>query len=159
MASKKMPRYRERGPGVDPPPETATAAGRLIREARHRRDFSQRLLANRLGVDQSLISRWERGGADPGFNTVLRVLGALDYDIHVALERRFEGTPHEKPSELILLRMDRTLGDNEIARVSRAYKAAKRKERDRRRRIGGTPPEERADREERRNKRQRPAED
>lgn len=46
---------------------------RLIRSLRERENLSQQLLADRLGVDQTSISRWERGRDLPGFKQRQRI--------------------------------------------------------------------------------------
>lgn len=52
-----------------------TALGRAIRKARSKHSWSQRELAERIGVSQATISHWERGEEYPSF-AHLAVLGS-----------------------------------------------------------------------------------
>ena len=47
--------------------------GELIREARRRAGLTQSELAGRAGTTQSAVSRWERGRAEPGLDTLRRL--------------------------------------------------------------------------------------
>ena len=51
-------------------------AARIVRLARERSGLSQRELAARSGVPQSLISRYEAGSVEPGLSTVQRLINA-----------------------------------------------------------------------------------
>ena len=55
-------------------PETV---GRRIRAARDLRGFSQRGLATRLGLDQSQLSKYERGYGMPSFFNAICIADAL----------------------------------------------------------------------------------
>jgi hypothetical protein len=55
--------------------------GELIRSARLRAGYSQKELAQRLGVASSSIARWETDTVEPGFSTLRRVLQACGFDI------------------------------------------------------------------------------
>lgn len=64
--------------------------GELIRSARLRAGYSQKELAQRLGMASSSIARWETDTVEPGFSTLRRVLRACGFDIPpvlVAFER------------------------------------------------------------------------
>jgi transcriptional regulator with XRE-family HTH domain len=64
--------------------------GELIRSARLRSGYSQKELAQRLGMASSSIARWETDTVEPGFSTLRRVLQACGFDIPpvlVAYER------------------------------------------------------------------------
>ncbi len=64
--------------------------GELIRSARLRAGYSQKELAQRLGMASSSIARWETDTVEPGFSTLRRVLQACGFDIPpvlVAYER------------------------------------------------------------------------
>lgn len=49
-------------------------AGGALRHARLKADLSQRALAARVGVPQSVVARIERGGVVPGVDTLDRLL-------------------------------------------------------------------------------------
>jgi transcriptional regulator with XRE-family HTH domain len=55
--------------------------GELIRSARLRAGYSQKELAQRLGMASSSIARWETDVVEPGFSTLRRVLQACGFDI------------------------------------------------------------------------------
>jgi transcriptional regulator with XRE-family HTH domain len=64
--------------------------GELIRSARLRAGYSQKELAQRLGMASSSIARWETDTVEPGYSTLRRVLQACGFDIPpvlVAYER------------------------------------------------------------------------
>ena len=60
-------------------------SGDLIRAARLRAELSQEQLAERLGLAQSSIARWETDAVEPGFSTLRRVLQACGFDLSLAL--------------------------------------------------------------------------
>lgn len=46
-------------------PKSALPLGDRIRSARNRLELSQAQVADRVGVDQTTVSRWERGEGEP----------------------------------------------------------------------------------------------
>lgn len=56
----------------------ATEIGERIREARKALGWSQEVLAERVGVDQGQVSRWERGESTPTGRSVARLSRALE---------------------------------------------------------------------------------
>jgi transcriptional regulator with XRE-family HTH domain len=60
----------------------------LILEARRRAGLTQTGLADRLGVPQSTIARWETGRIAPSFENVVRAVRACDLDLSVRLVDR-----------------------------------------------------------------------
>jgi predicted transcriptional regulator len=56
----------------------------LVREARKRVGLTQAELAERAGVTQSVIARLERGGGNPTFLTLERVLHAAGHRLELA---------------------------------------------------------------------------
>lgn len=70
-------------------------AAQLIREARRRAQLSQSELARRLGTAQSVVARWERGGASPSLETLRRVLRACGFELEVHLVPADEGVEHD----------------------------------------------------------------
>ena len=67
--------------------------GELIRSARLRAGYSQKELAQRLGLASSSIARWETDTVEPGFSTLRRVLQACGFDIPPVL------VPYERDPE------------------------------------------------------------
>jgi transcriptional regulator with XRE-family HTH domain len=55
----------------------------LIREARKRAGLTQAQLATRAGVTQPVIARLERGGGNPTFETLERVLHAAGHRLEL----------------------------------------------------------------------------
>lgn len=60
----------------------------LILEARRRAGLTQAALADRLGVPQSTVGRWETGRIAPSFENVVRAVRACDLDLSVRLVDR-----------------------------------------------------------------------
>lgn len=60
----------------------------LILEARRRAGLTQTGLADRLGVPQSTIARWETGRIAPSFENVVRAVRACDLDLAVRVVDR-----------------------------------------------------------------------
>lgn len=67
--------------------------GELIRSARLRASYSQKELAQRLGLASSSIARWETDTVEPSFSTLRRVLQACGFDIPPVL------VPYERDPE------------------------------------------------------------
>lgn len=65
--------------------------GDLIKEARKRAGLTQAELARRAGTTQSAIARWERGGVDPGFDTVRRLLRLCGFHLDIAIRPWADG--------------------------------------------------------------------
>ena len=60
-------------------------SGELIRAARLRAKLSQGELADRVGMPQSSIARWEIDKVEPGLSTLRRVLQGCGYDLSLTL--------------------------------------------------------------------------
>jgi transcriptional regulator with XRE-family HTH domain len=61
------------------------SSSHLIREARLRAGLSQAELGERAGKAASAISRWERGGSRPSFETLRQVIRAAGFELTVGL--------------------------------------------------------------------------
>jgi transcriptional regulator with XRE-family HTH domain len=61
--------------------------GDLLREARARAGFSQRLLAKAAGTSQPAVAAWESGRVSPTVQTLDRLLAACGLQARVALEQ------------------------------------------------------------------------
>lgn len=121
-----------------PAPDGAGPAARLVREARLRRNFSQREIAERSGFDQGLISRWERGVTEPSFASVLKLLGACGYDLWAALKVVDLHGSDDRVAELKLLDEPTPPDEQGFRRIVREQDAVARDERAaRNRRRGG----------------------
>jgi transcriptional regulator with XRE-family HTH domain len=68
-------------------------SGELIRAARLRAGLSQAELAERLGMPQSSIARWEVDSVEPGLSKLRRVLQASGFDLSLTL------VPYERDPE------------------------------------------------------------
>jgi uncharacterized protein len=60
----------------------------LVRAARRRSGLTQTELAERAGVTQSVIARLERGGGNPTFQTLERVLHAAGHRLELSAEHQ-----------------------------------------------------------------------
>ena len=62
---------------------TAADLGSVIKEARHSREWSQAELAKRVELHQPKISEIERGKPGVDFETILKVIAALQLSINI----------------------------------------------------------------------------
>ena len=67
--------------------------GRIIRNARQRRDLKQADLARRLGVRQSAVSQWESGKKAPELDTRIRLSAMLGIPLNELLPKAPEIPP------------------------------------------------------------------
>jgi transcriptional regulator with XRE-family HTH domain len=79
-------------------------SGELIRAARLRAGFSQADLAERLGMPQSSIARWEVDSVEAGLSKLRRVLQACGFDLSLSLIP-FERDPDRDARVLEVQRM------------------------------------------------------
>jgi DNA-binding XRE family transcriptional regulator len=63
-------------------------------KARIENGLSQREMAQRLGVKQSALARWEAGRIMPTLDTLFRVAKALDLDFAITPDTPLVVTPH-----------------------------------------------------------------
>lgn len=75
----------------------------LLREARKRASLTQAQLAQRLGVPQSQIARWESGRAAPSFERLAIVVAACGLDVTFTL-----GARDEESRRMLALQRGRT---------------------------------------------------
>jgi transcriptional regulator with XRE-family HTH domain len=59
-------------------------AGRLLRRARRRREWSQAELARRAGIPASQLCAYETGAKQPGASTLARILAVAGVDLVAA---------------------------------------------------------------------------
>ena len=59
--------------------------GEQIKEARKKKNIAQMDLAKMLGVNQTMISQWERGTSNPKLTTLHRIAEALEVSIYELL--------------------------------------------------------------------------
>jgi DNA-binding XRE family transcriptional regulator len=81
-------------------PEAAAAYERLqpryefigaVIEARHKRGWTQKDLASRIGTTQSAVARLERGDQDPRLSTMIAVCHALNLPFTIGKDFRQAG--------------------------------------------------------------------
>ncbi len=82
-----LERLRARLAGAEEGWFFASIAGEVAAR-RAARGLSQRELADLVGTTQSAIARLESGGRPPRIDTLLRIAGALECDLHVELTPR-----------------------------------------------------------------------
>jgi XRE family transcriptional regulator, regulator of sulfur utilization len=75
-------------------PHPQPALGKAIREMRERQELSLRAFAPKAGVTFNTLSLIERGEANPTWETVKRIAGALGVSVVelAKVAERFEGT-------------------------------------------------------------------
>ena len=87
-------------------------AGQFVREARNRAGLTQRALAGRAGVSQSLVARIEVGSVDPTFERLLQLVRACGFDLDVRVvpldedawtlvERGADAAPEERLDRML----------------------------------------------------------
>ncbi len=67
-------------------PAACVMAGNAVAAARAKKGFSQKELSAATGIDQSDISKIERGTANPSISTLTRIAEALDARLIVSIE-------------------------------------------------------------------------
>ncbi len=60
-------------------------SGQLIREARLRAGLTQAELGERIGQQQSVVARWERGAVTPSFETLREVIRGCGLELSIGL--------------------------------------------------------------------------
>ncbi len=60
--------------------------GRRLRELREAAGLSQKELADRMGVQQTAVSWWERGRREPSFGNAVKLAEALGVNVLAFLE-------------------------------------------------------------------------
>lgn len=73
--------------------------GRNIARLRQQHRWSQRELAEKLDVHQTLVFRWEKGLANPKGETVLRMAEVLEATIDELIAEEEASTPEANPLE------------------------------------------------------------
>ncbi len=68
-------------------------SGELIREARLRAGLTQTELGERIGQQQSVVARWERGAVIPSFETLRQAIRGCDLELSFHLSKLDESTP------------------------------------------------------------------
>jgi len=102
-----------------------------FRELREHAGLSQAELAKRIGVDTSLLSRWEKGGRTPSLNqqlTIARTLGiTLDYLVNTQFSVHFQFRAKKMLPAPQKTALDRAMLDAEmqIHFLDSAYRQAK----------------------------------
>jgi transcriptional regulator with XRE-family HTH domain len=66
-----------------------TKLGRRIRKLRHRKQWSQHVLASRCGINISHLGKIERGGTNATLSTLL----AIAKNLQISISELFKGIP------------------------------------------------------------------
>jgi len=75
--------------------QSPTVAGSLILSARLKAGFTQRQLADRLGVTQPVVAAYESGRRQPTVPVLMRMVSAAGFDLRLTL------APHEDHDEVL----------------------------------------------------------
>lgn len=65
-----------------------TSAATIVRDARRRAGLTQSQLASAAGVEQSVVSAYETGKRDPGFETLRKLVDATGFTLAIDLVER-----------------------------------------------------------------------
>ena len=101
-------------------------AGKLLREARTRAGLSQRALARRAGTTQSVVARIEAGHTSPTWETLERLLAAVDLELNPQLEPRVVVGSHMLDDVPRVLRMTPEQRLEEVKNLSEFLYEARR---------------------------------
>ncbi|KAB7730477.1 helix-turn-helix domain-containing protein [Rudanella paleaurantiibacter] len=66
--------------------EIIEEVGQIIREARKKQGFTQKELGERLGLQQTTINRYEKGGQNFTIDTLQRIATALETEITITFK-------------------------------------------------------------------------
>jgi len=103
-----------------------TSAAEILLQARTRAGLSQRALARRAGTAQSVIARIEQGRTSPTWETLQRLLAALDLEVNAQLEPRVVVGSHMLAEVPGILRMTPEQRLEEVKNVSEFLHRARR---------------------------------
>ncbi len=103
-----------------------TSAAEILLQARTRAGLSQRALARRAGTAQSVIARIEQGRTSPTWETLQRLLAALDLEVNAQLEPRVVVGSHMLAEVPGILRMTPEQRLQEVKNVSEFLHRARR---------------------------------
>jgi len=98
--------------------------GDLIQEARRRQGLSQSQLADRVGVPQSTIARWESGRNAPTLDRVFEVIRASGLDLETAIVPRDHSDMWQATDLLALSTEDRGREVLHMVRIGNELMAA-----------------------------------
>jgi transcriptional regulator with XRE-family HTH domain len=82
-------------------PMSKIFAGRLKAERKYK-DWTQEVLAGKIGITIGTLSGYERNYREPDFDTVIKIAGALDVSIDYLLGRTNSRNPYKGPSNIEL---------------------------------------------------------
>src|SRR5574344_746606 len=84
--------------------------GEKLRSVRERKGYTLKIVAQRAGVSESLISQIERNKVSPAIDTLLTLADVLD----INLEFLFEEYHRERPVQVIRSGERRTLAEDDV---------------------------------------------
>ncbi len=103
-----------------------TSAAEILLQARTRAGLSQRALARRAGTAQSVIARIEQGRTSPTWETLQRLLAALDLEVNAQLEPRVVVGSHMLEDVPRILRLTPEQRLEEVKNLSEFLSSARR---------------------------------
>lgn len=105
---------------------TETGPAALVRDARRRAGLSQRALARRAGMPQSMVARVELGRTSPGWDTLTTMLSAAGFDLRAQLETAPAHGSHMLADVERILRLTTEQRLLELRNASRFFGAVER---------------------------------
>lgn len=79
--------------------------GRFLRELRCEKEWTQEQLAERLGISNRSVSRWENGNTMPDFDLLLQLARLYDVDVEEILDGERSPEPEQRHNEETLLKI------------------------------------------------------
>lgn len=101
-------------------------AAKCIRAVRAGARLSQRALARRAGTTQSVVARIEIGSARPTWDTLVRLVRAAEYELHLVAVPRLSARSHMMRDVARILRLSVDDRLREVAAVDRFVTSARR---------------------------------
>lgn len=94
-----------------------SSAATIVRDARRRAGLSQAQLAAEAGIEQSVVSAYETGKREPGFETLRKLVGAAGYELAIDLVTSPPRSRLQRALMLHRVELLRTLTDLGASRI------------------------------------------